>query len=750
MQSVAKYKDPVCELFVLSFASLFLELLIIRWMGGDIHAFSIFKTFPLVTCYVGLGVGCALGSEKHFRLLPWALLIMAVILKLPDLLGIWQTVTFPTASGFSDWGQAGLAAQSIWTYMIFFAPFLVLVLSGPFAVMAALGSRIGALFNALSPLKAYSVNIGGAIAGSLIFSVLSFQGLTPWQMLILPCVLIGPDILSAGASGKLGPVILAASVAAASWAPHYEFDSTICYPQNEHFDVPDPRAWTFWSPYQRLDVVQQRFVTKVDGKLQSVDLGVNVYSNRRGYQAAMELAESSFEKYKSPILMQFIAEYRRRYHLPFQLRVPGDILIVGAGSGTDVKEALNAGAKHIDALDIDPTIINIGRQFNPGKPYEDPHVSVICDDARHYFNHCRKNYDMIVFSHLDSMAAIGQGASVRVDNYVYTLQSFQTAMKLLKPDGLMVVSFCTKKDWFRDRLYRTLKEAIGYPPLVINDLRSSWLIPNTFFIAGPDVKAGKITLPQGNEKAFAIAQNYDPMSARLLTDDWPYLYVTPEPIDLSYLIVVLEIIAISLFAGRKVIFGPSDPLDWQLFFMGGAFLLLELQSISRLSLLYGSSWFTSAVVINAVLLMILGANLLVIGSHGRVAKNLHLLFGGLLVALLISFFLPMDLLLATGASSIGGIVATVLTVLPMFMAGLIFSGSFEAATSPRRALAFNLLGAVCGALLEYLSNYTGVKSLVLVAALLYFCSWLCFCKRGKAQSIERADGGPVDAQPVDG
>jgi hypothetical protein len=67
---LARYQRPAVELFILSFVSLFMELLIIRWMSGDINAFSIFKTFPLATCYVGLGVGCAMGNNKQFRLLP--------------------------------------------------------------------------------------------------------------------------------------------------------------------------------------------------------------------------------------------------------------------------------------------------------------------------------------------------------------------------------------------------------------------------------------------------------------------------------------------------------------------------------------------------------------------------------------------------------------------------------------------------------------------------------------------------------
>lgn len=96
MQLLSIAANPAVELFFLSFASLFFELLVIRWMSGDISAFSVFKTFPLVTCYVGLGVGCALGTNKHFKLFPIALVLTAILLKVPDMLGVWSGFLFPS------------------------------------------------------------------------------------------------------------------------------------------------------------------------------------------------------------------------------------------------------------------------------------------------------------------------------------------------------------------------------------------------------------------------------------------------------------------------------------------------------------------------------------------------------------------------------------------------------------------------------------------------------------------------------
>ena len=61
-----------------------------------------------------------------------------------------------------------------------------------------------------------------------------------------------------------------------------------------------------------------------------------------------------------------------------------NVLILGAGSGTDVAAALMHGAEHVDAVEIDPTILRLGRQLHPDHPFDDPRVTVINDDARHF------------------------------------------------------------------------------------------------------------------------------------------------------------------------------------------------------------------------------------------------------------------------------------------------------------------------------------------------------------------------------
>ena len=43
-----------------------------------------------------------------------------------------------------------------------------------------------------------------------------------------------------------------------------------------------------------------------------------------------------------------------------------NVLILGAGSGTDVAAALKHGAKHVDAVEIDPVILRLGKRASSG------------------------------------------------------------------------------------------------------------------------------------------------------------------------------------------------------------------------------------------------------------------------------------------------------------------------------------------------------------------------------------------------
>jgi hypothetical protein len=709
-------KRTLMELVVLSFLSLFIELLFIRWMSTDIRLFNIFKNFPLVACFVGLGVGFAQPTDRWYR--STALNMFGAVLMIRFLLpmtGLAQLMPSNLASynWFDPAADAMMQALPMTlTYMVL----LVAILAGPFFVMACLGSRIGALFNASQPLPAYTVNIMGAIVGSIVFSFASFMDVSPIALFALAmAILAGSFFLQYARSQALNKLTGALTATAAV--------ATIiaCL-----FPLPKPDyATEFWSPYQHLTLIDMNKAgTDVSGKAH-----YQLMVNGRDYQHCWDRAIKG-----DP----YLDIYWRRCFLPYEIKKnPKAVAVVAAGMGMDVQAGLEGGGKHIDAVDIDPVIMKLGKELNPNRPYDAPLVTPICDDARHFFTTTGRQYDLIVFSHLDSHTVIGQSSSVRLDNFVYTKEGFQQALKLLSEDGIMVVCFNARKDWFRDRMYKTLTEAAGYKPIIFKDQADEgrW---SFFCVAGPAVKEGRLTaLPAGVE--LIDMSGADKAAARVLTDDWPYLYVNDITIDWTYLLICAELLLLALIASKGFLLRPPQAGLWQLFFLGAGFMLLELQAISRLALLYGTTWITSSIVINGILVMILLANVLVIRWRPQIRASYLLVYGALLSSLLLSYFLPTETVLAAIPGIGGATLVTTITLLPMFVAGMIFPTFFAEQSNSGVALAYNMLGSVIGALLEYQSNFTGINSLVLLSIALYAISLACvLVGQPKRNSEEKA------------
>ena len=695
---------------MLSALSLYVELLIIRWMSADIRAFTVFRTFPLISCFVGLGIGFALGNDKSYRLFPLCTLVFCLMMKACEVVGI-STLSFPSLSTFQWANLAGLVTANA-AYVVVFLLLMILLLALPFAMCVNIGARLSVLFIELPPLKAYSCNILGAIAGSAIFQLLSIAGTAPWQEVLLPMIVVAGWLQvqkkKLAIFNWLAIAIVPLVFLACQTQPAKPLMPALLNYQLGH-------SQTYWSPYQRIDLAV--FATKPGKNEKSDFIGLEVSANKAFYQYFFNTKANSFLTNT-----ELLDSVRKDYALPFTFNKAKSVLVVGSGTGQNVSFALQAGADQIDAVEIDPIILQIGQQYNPD--YASPKVNMICDDARHFFNKCDKRYDVINFSTLDSHTVAGFGSSVRIDAYVYTKESIAKALSLLNDDGVVVISFATVAPWSKSRLAKTFADAAGYEPMLLQGKFS-----NSIFILGPKIKAHAYPVPAGYKTDTAPF----PPGDRELTDDWPYLYVQPDVVDYPYLLVVAELLALAIYAARRQLFRKNEPLSWQMFFLGAAFMLLELHAISFLSLLYGSTWMTSALVINGVLIMIFFANLIIIKLGQKITSRQPLIYAALLAAILLSYSVSLDGVLNIFHHNhlIAYPAVTVITILPMGVAAAVFASAFSTSSNASQTLAFNLFGAVVGGLLEYLSNYIGIHNLLLVAASIYFASFLCHLRTGK-------------------
>ena len=174
-------------------------------------------------------------------------------------------------------------------------------------------------------------------------------------------------------------------------------------------------------------------------------------------------------------------------------------------------------------------------------------------------------------------------------------------------------------------------------------------------------------------------------------------------------------IASGSLAGARI--GAFSP---HFFALGAAFLLLETRSLVTFSLLFGTTWLVNALVFAAILVSVLAA----IGVTSRFprlpkAPLYGLLFGSIVVA----WALPPEVLLID-PPALRYLVASGVAFAPVFFANLVFTRSFSESMHPDIAFASNLLGAMAGGALEYLSLLVGFRALLPIAALLYVLAWL--------------------------
>jgi hypothetical protein len=351
---------------------------------------------------------------------------------------------------------------------------------------------------------------------------------------------------------------------------------------------------------------------------------------------------------------------------------------------------------------------------------------MVVNDARAFLKQTTNQYDAIWFALLDSHTLGSSLSNLRLDHFVYTRESFEEAKRLLAHDGILIMDFDAPRLWVADRLFGMLRDLFGHDPLAFAEGYSTKYGVGsgaTMICAERPVTVESVSNPELRSSLTASLLKLKG-NVRPSTDDWPYLYVETARVPKLHLVTSLTIIGAVLLAQRRLA-GPKYKLDWHFFALGAAFLLLEVQTVSRATLLFGMTWIVNAIVISAVLVMILLSNL-VAWRWPRFPQGV--IVTGLAITVALLALVPLDWFnTLTGATKL--IAASAFLTAPVFFAGLIFIQSFAICTDKARALGSNLIGALVGGLLESLSFVTGIRALVVLVGLFY---WIAILRRPAA------------------
>jgi hypothetical protein len=119
---------------------------------------------------------------------------------------------------------------------------------------------------------------------------------------------------------------------------------------------------------------------------------------------------------------------------------PRKVLVIGAGGGMDVVNALRQGAVSVTGVELNASIVELMRgrfaSFS-GNVYDHPRVRILHDDGRSFVEHTPERYDLIQLTLVDTFAAIGSGALSLAEDYLYTTEAFDAYVDRLTPDGAL-------------------------------------------------------------------------------------------------------------------------------------------------------------------------------------------------------------------------------------------------------------------------------------------------------------------------
>ena len=129
--------------------------------------------------------------------------------------------------------------------------------------------------------------------------------------------------------------------------------------------------------------------------------------------------------------------------LPYSLKNHSNVVVLGAGGGSLVRQALRHNIKSVTAVELDPQIVKLMREdyrdFSGGL-YDLDTVNIQIKEARGFLHETSQNFDLIQVSLIDSFAASSAGLYALNENYLYTIEALGEFYSHLNEGGYLSIS----------------------------------------------------------------------------------------------------------------------------------------------------------------------------------------------------------------------------------------------------------------------------------------------------------------------
>ena len=386
----------------------------------------------------------------------------------------------------------------------------------------------------------------------------------------------------------------------------------------------------------------------------------------------------------------------------YELRPGGRALVIGGGGGRDIENALSAGQRRVDVIELNRVIretVDEDLGAHSGAPYSLPGVSAVDGDGRSQLAARDTRYDVIHIGFTDTLsAASAQGFALSEAN-LYTVEAFREYLDHLEPGGVLAVTRLHRL--VGDEALRTTvlalealeREGVAEPERgvavllgrdIFGELFGTVLARREPWTRAELARIGALADERGEGVAFAPGGPYRLEWAQLArapsprafcegyrldvcppTDDRPfffnmrrasdvlsapppgYFYAVDPMLVLALALAILAVLCALAFGLPLALVRDRPPLSSMAFFaaIGVGFLLLEIALIQRFILFLGFPTYSLSVVLFA-LLVFTGLGSLASARARRPRRALVAALGGACVLIGVAAFVLQPLLAA--------------------------------------------------------------------------------------------------------
>jgi len=355
---------------------------------------------------------------------------------------------------------------------------------------------------------------------------------------------------------------------------------------------------------------------------------------------------------------------------------PRNVLLIAGGISGTTDEILKYGVEHADYVELNPSIIDIGRKYTPA--LDDPRIDAISEDGRRFVRNAKRMYDVALINVPDPSTA-------QINRY-YSVEFLQELKNVVTPNAVIGMNLLESVDYMSGEarqissvIYNTLKSQFKHV-LIIPGLRNHYLASNrelTTDIAGAVARRNISTISVNRyyvddqllgRRSSEIMSSLD-TSTVLNRDFTPIAYFRQLQYWLSYFglkpwlpAAIAGVIFLAIVARLNVI-------SLGVFTGGFAASSIEVVLLIAFQVVYGYVYQATGLVITVFMAGLAGGSFL----GRRIFKPVgYATFAGIQIALVVySLLLPVILTMLKGSADSDVVVWAVFFLLTLVIAALV-------------------------------------------------------------------------------